>query len=275
MSKIVTYKEKPLEMIAGNELVPARFTLANPSGIDRFFLASNVYVGKYFQIGLVMGDARAEKRPGWIGSDLMRNAYGNAEDSRQEVDEDIRRGNLNEEERYFRGTVGGMAAVRLFGLPKNLMELLFESDEYLGPALIRRICEKDAVPEHFGELPVYPINKESLPPYGLGHTISEEGYGPLGDAYGFKPVVEFYLRDVSERAGSEFSFFQYVTYFQAFMGATVFPTLDEIVRMVVTRFGDAADRFDVGRNHPETRINTAILGEANSGKQALPMPQKA
>lgn len=240
MADIVPYKGIPLERLSGRDLVRPGDLAAKPT---RFYLASNVYVGNFNQAGFVVVDKNPGKRPYWIGSEIL-SGY-TPEQVQQRIDQRI----IKEEERYFFDTAGGLAALRLFALSKQLMDI-FDKDTFLGRPMIRKICEQGVVPDEFNELNAWLEEREPIFDYILNRSgaLTEELYQVASSA----------LRPVAERTGQKYAFFPYVTYFPSQAYPIVVPTLEESAQEVVSRFDDFGKRFGLAENYKELPVNTAL-----------------
>ena len=244
MSDIVLYKDQKLEAISGRELIGPDLL---KKSLPRFFLASPVYVGKHNQAGFVIGDRTPDKRPFWIGSDILRLA---PEEVEKMIQDYKKWGNgIPEEDRYFYDTKGSMAALRYFAISNTLNEIL-KRDEFLGPAMIRKICEQAAVPKEFHELPVYPVGCD---------TISEYGHDDCMERNGLNAVINQALAPLKQRTGSNYSSQSYVTYFPTVAYSVIVPTLEESVKGVVARFDEFGNRFGLLETHKELMRNPLLL----------------
>ncbi len=240
MADIVPYKGISLERLSGRDLVRPGDLAAKPT---RFYLAGNVYVGSFNQAGFVVVDKKPGPRPYWIGSEIMM-GY-----TPEEIQKDIKYGVIKEEERYFFDTTGGLAALRLFALSRQLMDI-FDRDRFLGIPMIRKMCEQGVVPDEFHELDARPERMEPIFDYVNfgGRELTDELYQVASNA----------LRPVAERTGQKYEFFPYVTYFPPQAYPIVVPTLEESAQEVVSRFDEFGKRFGLAENYKELPVNTAL-----------------
>jgi hypothetical protein len=246
MSDIIPYNEQTIERIPGRELVTPELLKME---LPRFFLASPVYVGKHNQAGFVVGDRTPGQRPYWIGSDIMSYSPEEVERHIQVYKEFGPGAGIPEEKRYFYDTKGGLAALRFFAISEILNEIL-EKDKFIGPAMIRKICEEAAVPEEFEELPVCPPGCEIIFDYGPGSTRESNG---------LKTVIDLALTPLKDRVGSDYTSHEYVTFFPTVAYPSIVPVLEESVKEVVARFDEFGDRFGLLEKHEELKGNQLLL----------------
>ncbi len=247
MSDIVLYKKQKLERIHGKELVPRGILKQK---LPRFFIASSVYVGKYNQAGFVIVDRNPDKRPFWTGSDIIRYSPDQVE---REIEQHKKYGvGIPEEKRYFYDTTGGMAALRYFAISDELMDIL-RKDYFLGPAMIRKICEEAAVPEDFDEIPVCPPD--------IREPIWEYNDEDAMEKNGLKTVIDQALLPLKERTGADYVSQEYVTYFPPAAYPLIVSTLEESVRDVVARFDQFGDKFNLLETHKGKLARNPILLE--------------
>lgn len=240
MSEIIPYKEQKLEQLSGKELITPEFLMEEPS---RFFLAGNVYVGKYNQAGFVIVDTEPGRRPYWIGSDLM-SGY-----SPKEVEEEIKLGVIPEEKKYFYDTTNGMAALRYFAISNSLMNLL-EKDPFFTEPMIRKICEDGVLPDDFDEECVLKAGRDPLSEYLDYDKESSNGLSLL---------VDQLLSPLNERTGSSYAQWTYVMYFPTAAYPVIVPTLETSVQEVVSRFDKFGDKFNIAEDHKDLSVNTQLI----------------
>lgn len=137
-------------------------------GLPSFYLTSNIYVGESGQIGLVFVDRNARESilPGDSSKEIVgfdspiipaffRDGLLSGKDdlkrSNSRIFEEFRNNGL----RDFFWSIHTMVAVRFYALPREMADV-FMQDRYLGPALIRKVCEED--------LPVKPLDKDPKVP---------------------------------------------------------------------------------------------------------------
>lgn len=242
MSNIIIRPEGNIESLPAKEVLTTALEKFNS---EKFFLASDLYVGNWNQAGFVIGDRQPKPRPYWLDADIMR--Y-----SEFEVENEIRLGMIPEERRGFYDTSKSMAALRYFAIPEEL-EVVFKKDKFLGMPLLKKICEENAVPEYFDELDV-------IAPYR--HRIDEyDPYSASEDSSKLLKIIEQVISPLHERTGQKYKFYPYVTYFPTAMFPIIVPTLQESVQMVTGRFDQFAERFNIGNNRPQIKRNPLLIDQ--------------
>lgn len=113
---------------------------------NRFYLASDLYQGRLGQLGILVVDRFPGSAMGKV-LDTTPPVFqieipDLSDEAKKELGEDLTR--KGHPEFFFRHKYGNsvLCAMRLYALPLELIGNLQE-DEYLGPALIRRSCEKN------------------------------------------------------------------------------------------------------------------------------------
>lgn len=251
-------------------------------GLPRFYLTSNIYVGESGQVGLVFVDRNAHEGQFNIGRGgdvvgfdspiipaFFRDALLSGPDDLERADRKIAEEFLNNGLRDFFWSINTMAAVRFYTLPREMADVLMQ-DRYLGPALIRKICEENLpiesldkdpkVPElfvrkstqenlqwlfrHAYEVPIFTeidgdIRSE-FPSYG---RIDQNGARTI-NSYSLGKFLDGLIRPLTGRNTEDYFPIGYVTYFSTslIVYKSVITLLEPLAEEVVQRFDDLRRR---------------------------------
>lgn len=157
-------------------------------GLPRFYLTGNIYVGEFGQVGLVFVDRKAHANQLSIGAAretvsfdspiipaFLKDGLLTRPDDLIRVNRRIAKEFLNSGRRDFFWSIDTMTAVRFYALPREMSDV-FMKDRYLGPALIRKICEED--------LPVEPLDGDpNIPELIVKKSTPEKLRRLLGNRY--------------------------------------------------------------------------------------------
>lgn len=154
-NQVIVYQGSPLERVAASQLVmPETFMMMEQK---KLYLASDVIIGKYGIVGMVIVDSRPEKRwysytnSDWTGVSMDAEA--------DDPDFLLARHGIESYDSYrkahFFDTDKGFKMIRYFILPENVREF-FKRDSYLGDPLIDKCCREGTLPAEFDEVVVNP-----------------------------------------------------------------------------------------------------------------------
>lgn len=257
------------------------------SGLPRFYLTSNIYVGEFGQVGLVFVDRHA------YGEQLHKGAGGDIVDFNSPIipayfrdalltgPDDLRRANNSIAEEFldnglkdFFWSINTMVAVRFYALPREMADV-FMQDRYLGPALIRKVCEEDLpvepldkdpqVPEllvrksthenlewllrHAYEVPIFTEidgnTRSRFPSYG---RIDQNGARTI-TSYSMGKFLDSLIKSLTGRSAEDYFPIGYATYFttKLIVYKSVTALLEPLAAEVVQRFDDLWRRLEFGR----------------------------
>lgn len=142
-NQIILYEGSPLEVISNSSIVLSGNSLMEQK---RFYLASDVIVGRYGVTGFVIVDNRPEKR--WVS--YTDGSYSGV----TYKPKGYLGSGIEDKSRFlshFVDTDTGFKMIRYFILPENIKEF-FKRDEYLGDPMITKCCEQDTLPKEFDEV---------------------------------------------------------------------------------------------------------------------------
>lgn len=226
------YRPNEFNVLSTASLISADGITIKPSNL---FIASHTYVGAFNQIGLLVADFKPEGRP------YMERHDSYPTYSPEQVDRLIKNGELTEQQRYFYDMTNGMAAIRLIGIPKPMMEI-FEADKYLGRPMISKLCMEVNVPEEYAEIEIRDLS--------VGDPMRLWEYFDLGTLstemeQAIEPVVNPVKRMTGEKT---FEYFGFVTFFPSARFVEVTGNLEAAVQEAIANF----DEF--GKRHQDLRV---------------------
>lgn len=154
-SSVILYEGSPLERIAASAVLPRNKDVLQEFLHSRFFLPSDIVMGRYGVTGFLIIDTRPEER--WESyTDTNLYYISHSLDHRIHIPDEDRNDPIRVS--HYINTDKGFKMIRYFLLPNNV-RTFFESDEDLGEPMVRKCCrtipkwfDEDEAREVFGEL---------------------------------------------------------------------------------------------------------------------------
>jgi hypothetical protein len=145
--QIELYQGNPIERIPNEKL-----TLREKLGAETLFLASDVTVGQYGQLGFVVIDTKPEKRYlGYFdGEDIGRTYETEGEMLSIQYPDPNRQS-------HFLNTNIGFKMIRYFVLPPSVSDF-FAREKNIGDAYIQKCLAEDSIPDDFDEVRANPFH---------------------------------------------------------------------------------------------------------------------